>query len=1175
MDKYTKALDILKKSIGEGSRGGHVIGHTRSGQPIYDSAHHESHQQFKAQDHKDAMNHHYEIWSKTQEKINALRQQNPNWNPPKEIHDFLKHHYTHMQMHQNVMSRKMDKETAQKKVLENKGDQPIKGPKPYNTPQNIHKSEEITPFYSAVIVVDSKQKNFLLGKRKEDGLWTSPAGGAKMGELPKKTAIREAFEEAGLVLEESQLQELPMGYADNYKPVHCYVAILTPEQMKNISTINDPDEEVKEWKWISIDEKMPNTDENRAATLLNAKMHLAGIVMKSYHNLDDMEGMTSINTHEFKEENEESHPIKSSIEKLMEGYEAGDEPRRLMLDEEHTLHLVRVDEGIFSGFVKKKSEEGLEETAVSLDKMPIPSIVQYLKAKEIIKDAPKQVELKQDDSALREVIERLAGMTVYGDVNITIKKAKALPIGTIRQWGVYKYVKHADGWVVVGGEHHGKLMGNFKSEPSHGDFARHYEGSTPKQDEPETKPETPKMDEGSGSKKDNKTKAKPKTESPKEESKPKSPEEEKAHAKEMGKKAHAAGKKATPSQDSELMNLLKERKGEVGSSIHILDGWSEGWHEANRAADVPEPKTEEPKKADEEIDEQPETDAKFGQVDNPREEAEAEQAELESQGEYANARKSKISNLGEDVEGSARHKAMDWKGLAQAEKDGNAEAFIKRDQLLKIEPTKFDEMVTPENYMVALQMQSALERFPPAPKHSWLTGGWDTKSDDELRYAEVKTPAGSTRKIHPSEFERLEREGNLPGEVVKKVTVGDIKKQIRSDYLEAFNKVKAAATEIVKTKGTADLQTNMKTLQSEVQKIIKERREKDRYDEMSNNMINYLNKTISPSLRKQKNTTMNDLNEFLEMAAKYHQTDSAGLLNNKEVAEQAKQVIQGKAAHKIFGVEKEGKKRFTAADLYVDHAERQGPDSGLNSVKEQADFLSNKAKMRAVQWGNSVTDDEREHHLKHAANAFKDLTDILGLPEEMGSFNGRLALAIGARGKGSALAHYEPDTKTINLTRKSGVGSLAHEWGHMLDNVLAEVHTGSGRNYVSEGSSFGKKDIPVYKEMQEFQYSDTMSQFRDKLRDAIREEQKKGNYVDSDYWTSRKEVWARCFEKYVSHKLEKSGRKNTYLSGVKDHAFWPNDKEIEAMAPYFDKIIEAAKSNGDIKKALEILGITL
>lgn len=596
MDKYTKLLDILNKSVGEGSRGGHVIGHTRSGKPIYDTSRHESHQQFQAQDHKDAMNHHYEIWSKTQEKINSIRQQNPNWNPPKEIHDFLKHHYTQMQMHQSRMGQK-ESQAKQSRVAEPKQEAKQEGKK-FEPLRYAHmsKSDEPTPFYSAVVVVDCNKKNFLLGKRSEDGLWTSPAGGARLGELPKKTAIREAFEEAGLVLQENQLVELPMGYADDYKPVHCFLACLTKEQMKQIHSRNDPDEEVKTWKWLPINEKMPEPiDDNRSTTLLNAKMHLAGIIMKSYHNLDDMEGMTSINTHEFKEENEESHPIKESIERLMEGYESGNEPRRLMLDGEHTLHLVRVDEGIFSGFVKKKSEDGMEETAVTLDKMPIPSIVQYLKAKEILKDAPKQVELKQDDSALREVIERLAGMTVFGDVNITIKKAKALPIGTIRQWGVYKYVKHADGWVVIGGEHHGKLMGNFKSDPTHADFARHHENSSPQQEEPKGSETPKKVDAGSSPKEEPKTEAKPKEETP-EEAPKKSVEEEAKEGLALGKKAHAEGKKAVPAQDPELMKLLSNRD-RTRTSIHILEAWNKGWHSANSAAN-PIPPREEPKKAE-------------------------------------------------------------------------------------------------------------------------------------------------------------------------------------------------------------------------------------------------------------------------------------------------------------------------------------------------------------------------------------------------------------------------------------------------------------------------------------------------------------------------------------------------------------------------------------------------
>lgn len=48
----------------------------------------------------------------------------------------------------------------------------------------------------------------------------------------------------------------------------------------------------------------------------------------------------------------------------------------------------------------------------------------------------------------------------------------------------------------------------------------------------------------------------------------------------------------------------------------------------------------------------------------------------------------------------------------------------------------------------------------------------------------------------------------------------------------------------------------------------------------------------------------------------------------------------------------------------------------------------------------------------------------------------RLAIAFGARGKGNALAHYEPSRAVINLTKMKGAGSLAHEFGHALDDML-------------------------------------------------------------------------------------------------------------------------------------------
>lgn len=60
-----------------------------------------------------------------------------------------------------------------------------------------------------------------------------------------------------------------------------------------------------------------------------------------------------------------------------------------------------------------------------------------------------------------------------------------------------------------------------------------------------------------------------------------------------------------------------------------------------------------------------------------------------------------------------------------------------------------------------------------------------------------------------------------------------------------------------------------------------------------------------------------------------------------------------------------------------------------------------------------------------------------------------LAIAFGARGSGTALAHFEPARNVINLTKLKGAGSLAHEWGHALDFFLG-TNCG-GRMFLSEG----------------------------------------------------------------------------------------------------------------------------
>jgi len=53
---------------------------------------------------------------------------------------------------------------------------------------------------------------------------------------------------------------------------------------------------------------------------------------------------------------------------------------------------------------------------------------------------------------------------------------RKLPIGTIRKWSGKTLAKSEGGWVVIGGKNHGKLMGNFKMNPTHTEFADKYKG---------------------------------------------------------------------------------------------------------------------------------------------------------------------------------------------------------------------------------------------------------------------------------------------------------------------------------------------------------------------------------------------------------------------------------------------------------------------------------------------------------------------------------------------------------------------------------------------------------------------------------------------------------------------------------------------------------------------------
>lgn len=166
----------------------------------------------------------------------------------------------------------------------------------------------------------------------------------------------------------------------------------------------------------------------------------------------------------------------------------------------------------------------------------------------------------------------------------------------------------------------------------------------------------------------------------------------------------------------------------------------------------------------------------------------------------------------------------------------------------------------------------------------------------------------------------------------------------------------------------------------------------------------------------------------------------------------------------IQSAEKQSKEKSNYKfDLYFEsQAERKG---GKNydsiNAKEAQKILEDKYMFKAVQYGNSMPDTERIYHTKKSLEAFSDLSEILNIPIQQVTVNGKLGIAFGARGhdpfgrSGGVAAHYERGSKMINLTRSNGFGSLAHEWGHFLDNIL----TNDMQHYMSTHPDYIDKKV--------------------------------------------------------------------------------------------------------------------
>lgn len=228
--------------------------------------------------------------------------------------------------------------------------------------------------------------------------------------------------------------------------------------------------------------------------------------------------------------------------------------------------------------------------------------------------------------------------------------------------------------------------------------------------------------------------------------------------------------------------------------------------------------------------------------------------------------------------------------------------------------------------------------------------------------------------------------------------------------------------------------------------------------------------------------------------------------------------------------------------------------------------LMDKFGFRGIEFGNYVTQKERQQYLNECYDAFLDMADILGISPKAISIDGKLALAVGARGTGKAIAHYEPSKHVINLTKVKSAGTLAHEWWHAMD-----FH-------------FGRKSSPApstdyrYDEDTRVEVRKSIESLMGKIQDS--DYYKRSRLLDNriggkDYYSTNTELAARAFQDYITKRLIDKGQINDFLShytlagdwnGEMETYPYPIESEADWIRASFDNlfsIIEEKEIDGN------------
>lgn len=246
--------------------------------------------------------------------------------------------------------------------------------------------------------------------------------------------------------------------------------------------------------------------------------------------------------------------------------------------------------------------------------------------------------------------------------------------------------------------------------------------------------------------------------------------------------------------------------------------------------------------------------------------------------------------------------------------------------------------------------------------------------------------------------------------------------------------------------------------------------------------------------------------------------------------------------------------------------EREGPDyrmgKNINAEIWQRDFY-----FRGVQFGNWMTQKDRQFSMNYCYDALRDLAEILDIDDKDVAFSGDLALAFGARGMNRGAAHFETERRVINLTKMHGAGCTAHEWFHALDYFMAK-HYGITDSQFASTSKERNKLPDIFTTLVDSMKYDAEGNSTDYYKGSAAFDK---SFAKDSYgaWSSTTEMLARAFACYVK---DVWGKKSDYLIAHADAYVFeyenqsicaiPQGEERELYDEMFDQLFFKLKKDG-------------